>query len=825
MAQKLKEQKKEEERKRLVLLDTHAILHRAYHALPDFSTAKGEPTGALYGLSSMLLRILKDLKPDYIAACYDLPGGTFRHEAYDGYKAQRKKTDDDLVVQIERSRDIFTAFNIPIFQKEGFEADDLLGTLAEIAKKKGLEVIIASGDMDTLQLVDGEQVKVYTLKKGINDTILYDEERVKERFGFLPKFLPDYKGLRGDPSDNIIGIKGVGEKTASDLIQTFGSLENIYTVLKKDPKRFEVPPFKKRILELLREGEEEAEFSKMLALIRRDVPVEFSLPKERWGEGVEEKKLEALFTELEFRSLISRAREVFSKAGSQGILLGMENSSEEGKGTMKTEEKKWNEREEKELLVALSVLNSNLTKPTLDDAFRFAKTKNFEEARKVIYGEIEKRNLKRVFEEIEKPIIPILERMREKGIYIDVKFLKSLSVEYHKRLSKIETEIYSLAGEEFNINSPKQLSAIIFDKLKISLKNHKKTGGGEKSTRESELLKMNTLHPIIPQILLYRELQKLLSTYIDNLPHMVRQDGRVHTEFLQMGATTGRMASINPNLQNIPIKSEDGRRIRSAFVAPKEFSLVALDYAQIELKLAAILSDDEKLLDIFRREGDIHAAVAGEVFGVPLEMVDQEMRRRAKVINFGILYGMGVNALRENLGTTREEAQKFYNEYFASFGTLASYLNRVKADASRKGYTETLFGRRRYFEGIQSKIPYIRASAERMAINAPIQGTSADIIKIAMGRIQNLIEEEELSENISLLLQVHDELLFEIKEGKEKEILPKIKTIMENVLTPQESKGVRLSVSVSLGKNWGSLSSWDLNYSNKSSVKKEEKKK
>ena len=825
MAQKLKEQKKEEGRKRLVLLDTHAILHRAYHALPDFSTAKGEPTGALYGLSSMLLRILKDLKPDYIAACYDLPGGTFRHEAYDGYKAQRKKTDDDLVVQIERSRDIFTAFNIPIFQKEGFEADDLLGTLAEIAKKKGLEVIIASGDMDTLQLVDGEQVKVYTLKKGINDTILYDEEKVKERFGFLPKFLPDYKGLRGDPSDNIIGIKGVGEKTASDLIQTFGSLENIYTVLKKDPKSFEAPPFKKRILELLREGEEEAEFSKMLALIRRDVPVEFSLPKERWGEGVEEKKLEALFTELEFRSLISRAREVFSKAGSQGTFLSMDDSSGEEKEPSELEEKKWSEGEEKELLVALSILNSTLTKPTIDDAFRFAKTKNFEEARKVIYGEIEKRNLKRVFEEIEKPIILVLEGMRKKGIQIDTKFLKGLSVEYHQRLSKIEREIYSLAGEEFNINSPKQLSVIIFDKLKISLKNHKKTGGGEKSTKESELWKMSTLHPIIPQVLFHRELQKLLSTYIDSLPQMVEGDGRVHTEFLQMGATTGRMASINPNLQNIPIKSEDGKRIRSAFVAPEGFSLVALDYAKIELKLAAILSDDEKLLDIFRRGGDIHAAVASEVFGVPIEMVDKEMRRRAKVINFGILYGMGVNALRENLGTTREEAQKFYNEYFASFGTLASYLNRVKADASRKGYTETLFGRRRYFEGIQSKIPYIRASAERMAINAPIQGTSADIIKIAMGRIQNLIEEEELSENISLLLQVHDELLFEIKEGKEKEILPKIKTIMENVLTPQESKGVRLSVSVSLGKNWGSLSSWDLNYSNKSSFKKDEKKK
>lgn len=803
MAQSKKTQKKKSapHRKRLILLDTHAILHRAYHALPEFFSTKGEPTGALYGLSAMLLKIIGELHPDYIVACYDLPGDTFRHEAYEGYKAQRKETEEGLSRQIERARDVLQALNVPLYEKKGFEADDLLGTLAEKAKQQGLNIIIASGDMDTLQLVDDKKVQVYTLKKGLNDTILYDEEGVIKRFGFPPKLLPDYKGLRGDPSDNIIGIKGIGEKTATDLVVTFGSIENIYKEVQKHPEKFEKAPFRKRVLELLQNGEEEAEFSKILALIKRDVPIDFSLPEKRWEEGIVVEQAEAMFREFEFRSLPARLKTVLSG----GKIAEAKASLEEIQPPPMLFEEGQNKEKLEEVKVALWLVDSNITNPSLEDVFHFTKTKDLEKATEIIFAELRKRKLQKVFDEIEKPLIPIVKAMRERGILLDVGFLKNLSKEYHTLLTALEQEIFRLAGAEFNVNSPKQLSHILFEKLSLSLKNHKKTEGGEKSTRESELQKMRNLHPIIPEILKYRELQKLLSTYIDNLPQMIGADGRLHAELLQAGAATGRMASQNPNLQNIPIKSEYGRRIRSAFVAEKRFSIVALDYAQIELKIAAILSRDQKLIEIFRRGGDVHAEVAAQVFGVPKALVDKEMRRRAKVINFGILYGMGVNALRENLGTTRAEAQKFYNDYFSSFSDLAHYLNRVKADAYTKGYTETFFGRRRYFEGIRSSIPYIRASAERMAINAPIQGTQADIIKIAMGRIAAFLEEQKLSDDVRLLLQVHDELLFEIQEEKVAVCVPKIKDIMEHILSPKDTKGIPLVVGVSVGGDWGAL--------------------
>jgi DNA polymerase-1 len=391
------------------------------------------------------------------------------------------------------------------------------------------------------------------------------------------------------------------------------------------------------------------------------------------------------------------------------------------------------------------------------------------------------------------------------GIKIDIGYLKKLSIEYHIELAKLEKKIYTLAKQEFNINSPKQLSEILFEKLQLSIKNHKKTGSGLKSTRESELEKMKDLHPIIGEIILYRELQKLLSTYIDNIPGMVGSDGRLHARFLQAGTTTGRMSSQNPNLQNIPIKTELGRNIRNAFVADKGFMLAAFDYSQIELRVAAFLSGDEKLLKIFKEGRDVHTEVASYVFKVPAERVDKEMRRQAKVINFGILYGMGVNALKENLGSDRATAQKFYNQYFETFKTLAKYLDKVKSEAARVGYTETFFGRKRYFEGIRSKIPYIKASAERMAINAPIQGTEADVVKLAMVKIDLHLRSKNELNDVRVLLQVHDEIIYEIKEEKAKRVAEEIKHIMENVVDPKDIKGIRLTANSSIGKNWGEM--------------------
>jgi len=788
---------KKQDKKTLVLLDSHAILHRAYHALPEFSSSKGEPTGALYGVSLMLIKIISDFKPDYIVACFDLPQKTYRHEAYEGYKAGRAKSDDELVAQIKRSYDIFKAFNIPVYSVPGFEADDMLGTIVEQTKKqKDLKVIIASGDMDTLQLADKERVNIFTLKKGIKDTIIYDEKAVLERFGFGPELIPDYKGLRGDPSDNIIGIKGIGDKTATDLILGFGSIENIYKTLHKDRNSLLEKGIKERIVTLLEEGEEEAKFSKMLATIRRDAPIEFSLPEKIWNEDVSFDEINKLFLELEFRTLGDRLRSVLGIGETQSLLPEIET----------VDESTLNQENLAKAKIGLWLLDSNLSDPTLENIFSFTKTNDFDNAFQIIQNEIKKKSLQYVYDNIELPLVPIVKEMQDKGVKIDAKVLKDLSKKYSKELEDLEKKIFSLAGKEFNIKSPKQLGDVLYDDLAIKPKRQKKTGTGQRSTAEAELQKMIDIHPIIKPILEYRELQKLLSTYIDSIPTQIGEDGRLHARFVQTGTTTGRMSSQDPNLQNIPIKTELGRFIRNAFVAEEGNSLVALDYSQIELRIAAFLSKDEKLIKTFKNGEDIHSAVASEVFGVEISDVDKEMRRKAKVINFGILYGMGVNALRQNLGEgiERVEAQKFYDTYFEKFSGLAQYIQNIKAETQRKGYTETLFGRRRYFEGFKSKLPFIRASAERMAINAPIQGTQADIIKISMARIDKKIKESFLNE-ASLILQIHDEVIYEVKTEKAKEFALLAKEIMESVLTPKETEYVPIIANAAIGKNWGEM--------------------
>lgn len=788
-------------KKTLVLLDSHAIIHRGYHALPDFATSSGVPTGALYGLSSMLIGIIEKFNPDYIVACYDLPQPTYRHEAYKDYKAGRKKSDGELVEQLKSSRKIFESFNIPMYDKPGFEADDMLGTIVEQTKDiKNLNIIIASGDMDTLQLVRGDEVQVFTLKKGIKDTVIYNEDAVVERFGFLPKYLPDYKGLRGDTSDNIIGIAGIGEKTATTLISHFNTVENLYKHLKKGDDEFKKLKISDRIIELLTNGEEEANFSKMLATIRRDAPIDFKLPNTLWRESFDLKKAQAVFDEFEFRTLGSRLRGIIEKNNPNTVSLFEEEPVED-----------ITEEQRKKICIALWVLNSSLTNPSYEDVLKYSKSKKYSEAEKYLLSEIEKQGLSGILKDVEWPLIPVIERMEKDGILLDKKYLKKLSDEYHAELNKLEKEIWIMAGREFNIDSPKQMSEVLFDEMKLGDNlgsvRLKKTASGARSTKESELEKLKGVHPIADKILEYRELSKLLNTYIDTLPNLTDDKDRLHAIFLQTGTTTGRMSSQNPNLQNIPIKSELGRKVRGGFISDKGNVLLSFDYSQIELRIAAMVSGDKTLIEIFKEGQDVHTAVASRVFKVDESDVTKDMRRQAKVINFGILYGMGVNALKVNLGSTKDEAQSFYNEYFKTFSRLAEFLEETKRFAEQNGYTETLFGRRRYFEGIRSKLPFIRSAAERMAINAPMQGTSADIIKISMRKIYDLINKKGLSDKVRLLLQVHDELIFEVEDNIDfiKKISIEIQNTMQNVLTEEQSKGVPLLTSSNVGKNWGDM--------------------
>jgi len=783
----------------LVLLDSHAILHRAYHALPDFTSPTGEPTGALYGVTTMLLKIIEDFKPQYIAACYDLPEPTYRHEAYNAYKAGRSKTDESLISQINRSRDIFNYFGIPIFEKPGFEADDLLGTIAHLTKDNPeLKVVIASGDMDTLQCVDKKRVEVFTLKRGITDTIMYDEAAVKARFGFGPKMVIDYKGLRGDASDNIPGIRGIGEKTATTLLTTFGTLEDIYKKLeaKGGEEKFIAAGIKPRIIGLLRDGKEDAEFSKMLATIRIDAIDSFDLGSTEWREHAQVEQIQNLFSEYGFRNMTSRIERLFNV-----VLVDQA-----------AEESKVGEADIKKAAILLWLLESERTNASYQDIIEYGRSfldaKTWQETVAAMEQKVKTEGLWDLYIQIELPLIAVLEQMKATGIILDVKYLQKLSTKLHKELATLEVSIYKHAGVEFNINSPKQLGEILFDTLELKPKNAKKTGGGQRSTKESELEKLQTEHPIIADILRYRELKKLVSTYIDNLPEMVGADGRLHSTLLQTGTSTGRMASKDPNLQNIPMRTAEGRMVRGAFVAEKGYQLVAIDYSQIELRIAAIMSEDPQMIEIFKRGEDVHSGVTSRVFGVSESEVTADMRRKAKVINFGILYGMGVNALRTNLGddTPRAEAQEFLNAYFNTFTRLAEFLEETKSFARETGYTQTMFGRRRHFAGISSQVPFIRAQAERMAINAPIQGTGADCMRVAMRQIHEYIAGLKKPADIRMLLQVHDELVFEIKDSEVKKVVPELVKIMEAALAGKDDHSVPLVADVKVGENWNTMS-------------------
>ena len=881
-------------KKILLLLDSNGLIHRAYHALPPLTNPKGEMVNAVYGFISILLRVLKEIKPDFVAATFDLAGPTFRHEAFAGYKAQRPKMDDDLVKQLPLIREVLNVLEIPAYDKQGFEADDVIGTISSLVSKthKDTEVIVLSGDMDTLQLVE-KNVRVYTFKKGVSDSIIYAEKEVEERFGLRPSQVADFKGLKGDPSDNIPGVPGIGDKSASLLLQYFGNIEKIYKYLsskKKDAKAEKI--IKPKMRQSLEENKDQAFFSRELATINSKVPVKFNLEDSKFSvQNLQNEKLYKFMQSMGFFSLISRLNsqgKLFeSPQASPNALFPKEDISEKSnkksKGNSDFEKKFekcknagifchdnkifialdlgaekeifeipqdkfpfdeiWQKLNDGELELKvfdfkelLHIGNCDLEKyPKIRHAnffdikiaawllrpgerdyglekifFLYTKEKleSIHDASRHIFRlsdileeKISQINLQNVLQKIEQPLSIVLYQMEKLGIMIDKSILENLDKKIDKDIEKAEKEIYKLAGSKFNISSPKQLSEILFKKLKIETQDLRKTPGGALSTQASELEKLKDKHKIIDWILQYREITKLKTTYIVPLPLLTDSLSRVHTNFNQEGTATGRLSSDNPNLQNIPTRSVWGAAVRRAFVPKKGYKLVSFDYSQIELRVAASLAHDKKMLQIFKEGKDIHTMTAAEIANVSEKEVTPILRREAKILNFGVLYGMSAQGFSEAAGVSHERASEFIKQYFKTFEGAAQLVENLKNQVKAKGYVETLTGRRRYLPEIYASNWHIRQAAERAAINMPFQGLAADILKMAMIKLYDDILEKQNSEDIRMILQVHDELIFEIKENKVKDFASKIKNIMEQNYKLEAP----VVVDAKEGDNWGEL--------------------
>ncbi len=744
---------------KLVLVDGNALLHRAFHATPPLSTSKGELINAVFGFTSMILKALLDLKPDYIAITWDEKGPTFRHQQYTQYKATRGPADDSLSSQYERVHQVVKVLNIPEFSVLGFEADDLIGTLATQAQKeKNLEILILTGDRDIMQLID-KKIKVLMPKKTLADVGLYGVEEFAARYGFMPKQIIDYKSLAGDASDNIPGVAGIGEVTATKLIQQFGSMEKIY-----DPKNLTTLP--ERTQKLLAEGAESAVMSKQLATLDLKAPIKLDL-KACQVHDYDHQKAENLFEELEFKSLISRlpgsvARSADLSTRGPASSVSRRTSSLSG-----------------------SAGSAAGVRQDLSELSPLARAQGKETTN------------------LDLAVTPVLEKMSQNGVLIDFKFLEKLGKELKKRLVDIEKEIYKFVGHEFNLNSPKQLQIILFDELNLPVFRKTKTG---RSTDEATLQELSPAHPAIPLLLEYRQLFKLVSTYIDALPKSLGSDGRVHSTFNVEGAATGRLSSTNPNLQNIPIREERGGEIRKAFIAPKGKVLLGADYSQIELRILAHLSGDEALKKAFKDSVDIHVMTAAKIFKVPLDEVTKLQRGVGKTMNFATLYGQGPHALSVQLKVDYATAREYIVEYFEQFPKVKLWMQKILEQAYKNGYAETIWGRKRYFPEFQSSNRMFRAAGERQAINHPIQGTQADMIKKAMVEIDRKMDNSKKNSQLSILncqliLQVHDELLFECNPKSLKETAKMVKEKMENAL----KLDVPVIVDLKTGLNWGEM--------------------
>ena len=945
---------------KLIVIDGNALVHRSFHALPQtMMTKDGEMTNAVYGFIGFLIKAIRELRPEYVVLTMDMKGPTFRHKKFKAYKAKRVKAPQELYDQIPRVKELAKAFDIPVFEKSGFEADDLIGTI--VNKVDGaVEKIILTGDNDTLQLVN-EHTKVYSMSRGITESIIYDKHLVMSRFGISPDQVIDYKALRGDPSDNIPGVRGVGEKTAVVLLNKFKTLDKIYAEVKKNSRAIQ-GIVKPRIIGLLKEYKKEAYLSQDLATIKCDVPLKFDLEKTRFRTYNQEKVVK-FFSEMEFKSLLPRLQALsnshlvstreeqetktadkfernkrdfkYTLVDSEkkfktflinlkqqksftydtetsdfdpltADLLGVSFSWKKGEAyyvnVKKTENRKQktddlftykNNKKKRQhsadihpwvkklkpifedenikkqahnakfdirviknqginikgvdfdTMIASYLLNPGTRQHNLD-ALTFSELQFEKISKKDLLGlgkdkvsfsevdtgklslyscedadftqrlvkhlspKLKEKRLDKLFKTIEMPLVPVLATIEDTGIKLNTEFLSAMSKVMQRKIRQIEKKIHAQAGEEFNIASPKQLQVILFDRLEIPSDRIAKTKTGI-STAAAELDKLKDLHPIIKLIQEYRELTKLSSTYVDALPELINsRTNRLHTSFNQTVAATGRLSSSSPNLQNIPVRTELGREIRKAFIAERGFTLVALDYSQIELRLAAHYSSDPKMIKAFKNKADIHTSTAAEIHQVNPSVVDKQMRREAKAINFGILYGQGPHGLAQTADIPYIRAREFIEQYFIVYSNIRKFINNTLDQTRRDGQATTLFGRIRPLPEINSTVTMVRKAAERMAVNTPLQGTAADMIKIAMIEVASLIKREFKSNipelnplecPVRMILTVHDELIFEIKNNLVKEVTPKIKKIMETVIKLK----VPIIVDVKTGKNWGEL--------------------
>jgi DNA polymerase-1 len=906
----------------LVLFDGNAIVHRAYHAFgatknrqatPLTVSKTGEVVSAVYGFALMLLKVLTDLKPTHFAVAFDKKGPTFRHELYDAYKAHRPAAPDELIAQLGRVKDMVRTFHIPVFEMDRYEADDVLGALSRQAGEQGVDTVIVTGDADTMQLVSPHTKILYPRAgRAFSDTTLFDEAAVKEKYGVGPEHIADLKAMEGDPSDNIPGVPGVGEKTAVKLIQEFGSVEDIYKRLD------EVEPPKLR--DKLRENEGAARQSKELATIVADLPVKLDLDECRVS-SFDRPQAAALFRELEFFSLLNRlpgpdeetttvpaepappvdyhivsttadleklvgemakAPSLAFDTETTGLdpltasLVGISLSIKAGEayyipvghtvldevtqlpkaevidrlrpvmGEEKVKKTAHNAKYDMTVLaesgldvqgmnfdtmiaahllgekglglkaLAFSKLGVEMMSITTligtgakqipmsqvdiktAAAYSGADADMTFRLGELFANDLARQGLTRLFDEVEIPLVPVLMTMERNGVTVDTGLLAEMSARLDEQIKVLEGKIYEEAKHEFNINSPAQLGKVLFEEMQLPAGRRSK---GKYSTEASILEELSPSYPFVGNILEYRQLTKIKSTYIDALPALVNpKTGRIHTSFNQTRTSTGRLSSSDPNMQNIPVRGELGGQVRQAFIAPPGTSLLGADYSQIDLRALAHLSKDENLVNAFRHDADIHAATASLLFGVAPGEVNKDQRRFAKTINFGVIYGMSDYGLEQATGFSREEAGKFIRSYFEKYPGVRKYLDETKEKARRDGYVETLLGRRRYMgPDITSSNRQVREAAERMAINMPVQGTSADIIKVAMINLCREMAERRLKSK--MLLQVHDELLFEVPEDEMETMGKLVPDIMESAV----KLDVPVKVDTKSGQNWGEM--------------------
>ncbi|MFH0763517.1 MAG: DNA polymerase I [Candidatus Omnitrophota bacterium] len=882
---------------RLFLIDGNSFCYRAYYAIRPLSNSKGQPTNAIYGFLTMLNKIVKENKPDMLAVAFDLKGPTFRHKKYKEYKIHRKPMPDDLVSQIPYIKKLVGANNIPIYEMEGYEADDVLATIAKKAESHDIETFIVTGDKDALQLVNPHIKVMSTHKEGL----IYDAKAVEEAYGVRPERMIDIMSLMGDATDNIPGVKGIGEKTAVELIGEFGSLENLLKnadKIKSESRR-----------KMLEDNKDMAIMSKELAVLDTEVPIKVDF-KGLELKGPDETKLLELYKELEFKSMLKdltpkekldssyelidnekkfeklvgelkKLKEFTFDVETTNVdpmlaeLVGVSFSWKVGEACYVPANKYFNVDEVLAALkpvfenshihktgqnikyeyivlanygielkgikfdtmvasyvlnpsklnhnledISFEYLNHKMTTPITDllgkgksaitmDKVDVDKAANYccEDSdvtlrlEKVLEKEISGKDLGELFYKVEIPLITVLAVMEINGVSIDKVYLAGLSEEMDRKLNKLTKHIHEIAGEEFNINSPKQLSKILFEKLKLPVIKKTKTG---MSTDEEVLTKLASIHKLPKALLEYRELAKLKSTYVDTLPALVNpKTGRVHTNFNQTVTATGRLSSSDPNLQNIPIKTEEGRKIRKAFIpSSKNNTLLSADYSQIELRILAHLSGDKQLAKAFKEGLDIHAYTASLVFGVNENDVTPEMRGMAKTVNFGIIYGMSPYGLSQSLGIGVDKAKEFIDAYFERYPDVRQYLEGLVVEARESGYVTTILGRRRYIPEINSQDMRIRQFAERTAINTPIQGSAADVIKIAMIAINENLAKHKLASLMTL--QVHDELVLDVPKEELKDVYKIVKAGMENVMKLK----VPIEAHIEIGKNWLEMSAF-----------------